>query len=151
MLAQKSAVITSAGSGVGRASALRRAEKEALLVCADIRVDWTEEAVHRIEGAGGVAIPKACDVSRQEMSHRESPWPQQSSAVSTSRSSTPRCQPPHHETAIEDHAIQNVERLVSGRPISVGECAEAALFLVSDQSANVTGICLPIDEGYVAR
>jgi enoyl-[acyl-carrier-protein] reductase (NADH) len=38
-----------------------------------------------------------------------------------------------------------------GRPISVDECADAALFLVSERAANITGLCLPIDGGYVAR
>lgn len=59
MLAQKSTVITGAGSGVGRASVLRFSEEGALLVCADIRLDWAKETVLQIEGAGGVAIPRA--------------------------------------------------------------------------------------------
>jgi NAD(P)-dependent dehydrogenase (short-subunit alcohol dehydrogenase family) len=38
-----------------------------------------------------------------------------------------------------------------GRPITAEDCAEAAIFLVSDLSANITGTLLPIDGGYVAR
>lgn len=38
-----------------------------------------------------------------------------------------------------------------GRPITVADCAEAAVYLVSDRSANITGVVLPIDGGYVAR
>jgi NAD(P)-dependent dehydrogenase (short-subunit alcohol dehydrogenase family) len=38
-----------------------------------------------------------------------------------------------------------------GRPITAEDCAEAALYLVSDLSSNVTGVLLPVDGGYVAR
>jgi NAD(P)-dependent dehydrogenase (short-subunit alcohol dehydrogenase family) len=38
-----------------------------------------------------------------------------------------------------------------GRPITAGDCAEAAVYLVSDRAANVTGVLLPVDGGYVAR
>lgn len=37
-----------------------------------------------------------------------------------------------------------------GRPITVDDCAEAALYLVSDHAKNVTGVLLPIDGGRVA-
>ena len=38
-----------------------------------------------------------------------------------------------------------------GRPITAEDCAEAAVYLVSDRAANVTGALLPVDGGYVAR
>jgi enoyl-[acyl-carrier-protein] reductase (NADH) len=38
-----------------------------------------------------------------------------------------------------------------GRPITAEDCAEAAVFLASDLSKNITGVLLPIDGGYVAR
>jgi enoyl-[acyl-carrier-protein] reductase (NADH) len=38
-----------------------------------------------------------------------------------------------------------------GRPITAEDCAEAAVYLVSDRAANATGILLPLDGGYVAR
>ncbi len=38
-----------------------------------------------------------------------------------------------------------------GRPITADDCAEAAVFLCSDAAANITGVLLPIDGGYVAR
>jgi enoyl-[acyl-carrier-protein] reductase (NADH) len=38
-----------------------------------------------------------------------------------------------------------------GRPITAEDCAEAAVYLVSDRAKNVTGILLPVDGGYVAR
>ncbi|MFF0081803.1 SDR family NAD(P)-dependent oxidoreductase [Streptomyces canus] len=38
-----------------------------------------------------------------------------------------------------------------GRAITAEDCAEAAVFLVSDRAANITGTVLPVDGGYVAR
>jgi NAD(P)-dependent dehydrogenase (short-subunit alcohol dehydrogenase family) len=38
-----------------------------------------------------------------------------------------------------------------GRPVTAEDCAEAAVYLCSDRAANVTGVLLPIDGGYVAR
>ena len=38
-----------------------------------------------------------------------------------------------------------------GRPVRAEDCAEAAVFLCSDLAANITGVLLPIDGGYVAR
>ena len=38
-----------------------------------------------------------------------------------------------------------------GKPITAEDCAEAAVFLVSDRAANITGVLLPVDGGYVAR
>jgi NAD(P)-dependent dehydrogenase (short-subunit alcohol dehydrogenase family) len=38
-----------------------------------------------------------------------------------------------------------------GHAITPDDCARAALFLASDQAANITGTALPIDGGYIAR
>ncbi|MEU1981000.1 SDR family oxidoreductase [Nocardia sp. NPDC019395] len=38
-----------------------------------------------------------------------------------------------------------------GNPITAEDCAEAAVFLVSDRAANITGVLLPVDGGYVAK
>ncbi|WP_256461508.1 SDR family oxidoreductase [Nocardia noduli] len=38
-----------------------------------------------------------------------------------------------------------------GKAITAEDCAEAALYLVSDHAANVTGVLLPVDGGYVAK
>ena len=66
LLDGKSAVITGAGSGVGRASALRFAEEGARVVCADLRLDWAKETVRQVEAAGGVAVADECDVSQDD-------------------------------------------------------------------------------------
>ena len=46
-------------------------------------------------------------------------------------------------------AIGNMHPL--GQPITPEDCAEAALFLASDRSRNITGILLPVDGGFIAR
>jgi NAD(P)-dependent dehydrogenase (short-subunit alcohol dehydrogenase family) len=38
-----------------------------------------------------------------------------------------------------------------GKPITAEDCAAAAVYLCSDAAANVTGVMLPVDGGYVAR
>ena len=36
-------------------------------------------------------------------------------------------------------------------PVLPGLIAAAALFLASDEAANLTGVALPVDGGYIAR
>lgn len=62
-LKDKSVVITGAGSGVGRASALLFAREGAQVVCADLRRAWAEETVRQIADEGGTAIAVDCDVA----------------------------------------------------------------------------------------
>ncbi|MDO7842136.1 SDR family NAD(P)-dependent oxidoreductase [Sphingomonas immobilis] len=38
-----------------------------------------------------------------------------------------------------------------GRPIAAEDCANAALFLASDLSSNITGVMLPVDGGLTAK
>ena len=38
-----------------------------------------------------------------------------------------------------------------GRPITAEDCAEAAVYLVSDRAENVSGVLFPLDGGYVAQ
>jgi NAD(P)-dependent dehydrogenase (short-subunit alcohol dehydrogenase family) len=63
MLNDKVAVITGAGSGVGRASAKRFAEEGATVVCVDIDLDRAKETVAQLEGTGGSAVAERCDVA----------------------------------------------------------------------------------------
>ena len=38
-----------------------------------------------------------------------------------------------------------------GKPITAEDCAHVAAFLASDRAANLTGVIVPVDGGYVAR
>src|SRR5258708_1534811 len=62
----KSAIVTGAGSGVGRVSALRFAQEGAKVVVADINIDNAKEAVREIESGGGSAIAIGVDVSDEQ-------------------------------------------------------------------------------------
>jgi NAD(P)-dependent dehydrogenase (short-subunit alcohol dehydrogenase family) len=66
LLAGKSCVITGAGSGVGRASAIVFAREGAKVVCADIMDDWAKETVRLVEEQGGTAAVAACDVTKED-------------------------------------------------------------------------------------
>ena len=258
LLQDRSAVITGAGSGVGRASALRFAEEGARVVCADLRLDWAKETVRQIEAAGGVAVADECDVSQDD---------QVANTIATAVANFGRLDiifnnvgipTPRLGMSFEEHTVADFDRLVAvnlrgvflgckhavlqfkkqggggvilntgsvaglvgwggavygatkggvhqltravaiecaptgiranaicpaampytnfaaaggmetpaggieqmatqigsthplGRPITAEDCAEAAVFLVSDRAANITGVLFPVDGGYVAR
>lgn len=59
----KSVVITGAGSGVGRASALCFAEHGARVLVADVMDDWASETVRLVQESGGTAVAQHCDVT----------------------------------------------------------------------------------------
>src|SRR4051794_27813867 len=62
-LAGKSALITGASTGIGRASALRFAREGAKLVVADLRDDEGESLCREIEQGGGTALYVRTDVA----------------------------------------------------------------------------------------
>jgi NAD(P)-dependent dehydrogenase (short-subunit alcohol dehydrogenase family) len=258
LLEGKVAVITGAGSGVGRASALRFAEEGASVICADVDLDRVKETVAKVEAAGGIAVAERSDVSQDA---------EVASTIATGVARFGRLDimfnnvgipTPRLGMAFEDHTVEDFERLTSvnfrgvflgckhaviqfkrqggggvilntgsvaglvgwggtvygatkgavhqltravavetapfgirvnaicpagmpftnfmaaggmdttsvdmdeiakhtgsmhplGRPISAEDCAEAAVYLCSDRAANVTGILLPVDGGYIAR
>src|SRR6516165_4325908 len=63
LLHDKVAIITGAGSGVGRAAALLFAEHGAKVVVADINLDAVREVANEVVAAGGAALAVACDVT----------------------------------------------------------------------------------------
>ncbi len=63
LLADKVAIVTGAGSGIGRASALRFATEGALVVAVDLRGPKIDETVAMIDAAGGVAVPCVANVA----------------------------------------------------------------------------------------
>jgi meso-butanediol dehydrogenase / (S,S)-butanediol dehydrogenase / diacetyl reductase len=62
-LADKVAIITGAGQGIGAATAKRFAQEGAKVVVAARRLNLLEDVVAQIEAAGGTAMACACDIS----------------------------------------------------------------------------------------
>ncbi|MDZ4298637.1 MAG: SDR family NAD(P)-dependent oxidoreductase [Moraxellaceae bacterium] len=60
---KSSAVVTGAGSGIGRAFALALAHRGGRVVCADINLSTAQETVDLIVAIGGQALAVRCDVS----------------------------------------------------------------------------------------
>ena len=60
------AVVTGAGSGIGRALARRAAGERMRVVIADVEVNALEEAAAEVESAGAEVVVAPTDVSRPE-------------------------------------------------------------------------------------
>jgi NAD(P)-dependent dehydrogenase (short-subunit alcohol dehydrogenase family) len=259
LLDGKSAVVTGAGSGVGRASALRFAEEGARVVVADISAERAQETAELITKANGTAIAVTADVSAEDdvismLEAAVSAFGRLDILFNNVGVPTPRL-----GARLEDHTVEDFDRLVAvnlrgmfltnkhavirfkrqgdggvilntgsvaglvgwggtvygatkggvhqltrgvaieaapfgirvnaicpagmpftnfmaagglgsgpvdpdsdaakavgashplGRAITAEDCAEAAVYLVSDRAANITGVLLPVDGGYVAR
>ncbi|OBK79114.1 SDR family oxidoreductase [Mycobacterium sp. 1164985.4] len=254
----KSAIVTGAGSGVGRASAALFAREGAHVVVADIDLERAKETVNEIEAGGGTGVPVGVDVSdedqvRQMITTAVDWFGRLDILFNNVGIPTPRL-----GMSFEDHTLEDFNRLVAvnlggvflgckhavvqfkkqgdggvilntgsvaglvawggtvygatkggvlqltravaveaapfgirvnaicpaampltgfmaagglqvdeqqqaqiaekvgaqhplGRAITAEDCAEAALYLVSDASRNITGVALPVDGGYVAR
>ena len=69
-LKDKVALITGAGSGIGRASAVKFAAEGARVVAVDVQQDGNEETVNTIRSAGGNATAVEADVTRSQDVHR---------------------------------------------------------------------------------
>ena len=258
LLEGKRAVVTGAGSGVGRVSARRFAEEGAQVLCADLRLEWAKETVRQIEESGGSAVAAESDVSKEDdvvamiataveafggldiifnnvgiptprmgmtfeehsveefdrlfavnlrsmflgCKHAVVQFKQQgqggvilntgSVAGIVGWGGTPygatkggvhqltrgiaiECAPSGIRAnaicpagmpftnfmaaggvQVPDAAADKVAEQVGashplGKPITAEDCAEAAVFLCSDRAANITGVLLPIDGGYVAK
>ncbi len=66
----KVGLITGAGSGIGRCTALQFGREGAQVACADIDIAGAEETVELIREAGGNATAIRCDVSDEEAVNR---------------------------------------------------------------------------------
>jgi NAD(P)-dependent dehydrogenase (short-subunit alcohol dehydrogenase family) len=258
VLEGKSAVVTGAGSGVGRASALRFAGEGANVVCVDINLDHAKETVRQIESAGGSAIAVSADVADEDQVRAMIASAVEQNGRLDILFNNVGIPTPRLGMSFEDHTLEDFNRLVAvnlggvflgckyavlqfkaqggggvilntgsvaglvawggtvygatkggvlqltravaveaapfdirvnaicpaampltgfmaagglqtddsqlaaiaekvgaqhplGRAITAEDCAEAALYLVSDAARNITGVALPVDGGYVAR
>ena len=61
----KAALVTGAGAGIGRASALALAREGAALCVSDINAKGADETARLITDAGGQAIARRCDVTKR--------------------------------------------------------------------------------------
>jgi NAD(P)-dependent dehydrogenase (short-subunit alcohol dehydrogenase family) len=113
LLEGKIAVITGAGSGVGRASALRFAEEGAWVICADVDLDRAKETVTQVEAAGGTAVADRADVSQDA---------DVASTIGTAVARFGRLDvmfnnvgipTPRLGMAFEDHTVEDFDRLTS--------------------------------------
>ncbi len=59
----KVCVVTGAGSGIGRAVAIRLAEEGGAVLCADVNADGVADTVRQIRAAGGTAVDRVVDVA----------------------------------------------------------------------------------------
>jgi NAD(P)-dependent dehydrogenase (short-subunit alcohol dehydrogenase family) len=64
-LANRSVIVTGAGSGIGRAAALRFAREGARVVIADLNAETANAVVEEIRAAGGTAVSVAGDLGDQ--------------------------------------------------------------------------------------
>jgi len=258
ILHEKSAIVTGAGSGVGRASALRFAAEGARVICADIDVEHAKETVRQIESAGGSAIAVGADVANEDQVRAMIAAAVEQNGRLDILFNNVGIPTPRLGMSFEDHTLEDFNRLVAvnlggvflgckyavlqfkaqggggvilntgsvaglvawggtvygatkggvlqltravaveaapfdirvnaicpaampltgfmaagglqaddaqrtaiadkvgaqhplGRAITAEDCAEAALYLVSDAARNITGVALPVDGGYVAR
>ena len=62
-LRDKVALVTGAGSGIGRATALRFAAEGAQVACVDLNLDAARETATTVEKAGGAALAARADVT----------------------------------------------------------------------------------------
>ena len=65
-LTGKIAIVTGAGDGIGRASALKLAEAGADIVCGDLNEEKAQETVKLIEDLGRKAIAVKCNVTVEQ-------------------------------------------------------------------------------------
>ena len=63
LLEGKSALVTGAGSGIGRATALAMAREGAWVACADLSLESAKQTLKRMEAAGGQGVAIQVDVT----------------------------------------------------------------------------------------
>ena len=65
-LAGRTAIVTGAAQGIGRATAMRFGEEGAFVTCVDIQADLVNETALTITRAGGQALPVVADIATND-------------------------------------------------------------------------------------
>ena len=65
-LAGKTAIVTGAAQGIGRATAIRFGEEGAFVTCVDVQADLVNETARTIAQTGGQALPVVADIATNE-------------------------------------------------------------------------------------
>jgi NAD(P)-dependent dehydrogenase (short-subunit alcohol dehydrogenase family) len=129
----KVAIVTSAGSGMGRATAILLAQRGAAVTVVGRRAGKLDEVVADIEKSGGRALAVPADVGRPEQMER---------AVARTV----------ERFGGLDWAVNNAG--VAGKQVPTGELpveiATAVAFLLSDEASYITGAHLAVDGGFLA-
>lgn len=161
-------------AGAGRASALHFAAEGAKVVCADLDGDAAKETARLVEDAGGAAVPFAVDVSKEDeviaaLGAVVEHFGGLDVVYNNVGIPTPRLR-----MSLEEHTAADFERLLAanvggvfygckhavvrfkeqgtgGAIVNTGSVAGLVGWGASDRAANITGVLVPVDGGYVAK
>lgn len=148
-LKSKVALITGAGSGIGRAMALCFAGEGARIVAGDLNVQGSAETVRLIEEQGGTAIAVPLNVTvALELARSKI----RVNAIAPAFTNTPMVDAMLSTHRDPEGARQKLGNLIPlGRLGTPEEIANAALFLASDESSFTTGAVLVLDGGLTVQ
>lgn len=162
------ALVTGAGSGIGRATARRFAEEGARVAVADVVADGARNAVREIEDAEGDAVDFHVDVSDADSV---------AAVVEEVVESFGGLDIAHNNAGIEgnggnitDQTVEEFDRVIErftggdeeakeglvatepiGRMADPSEVAAAVVRLCSDEASYVTGFPMAVDGGLIAQ
>src|SRR5437870_1770119 len=143
----KVALVTGAGSGIGRATALRLAAEGARVTCAGSNQDAAAKTAARIAGAGGDALALVAVVNLTRTMALTWAPKVRVNCVCPGVIETPMTAPLLADAGWRESAVR---RHPLGRVGQPEEIAAAILYLASDEAAFATGVALPVDGGYTA-
>jgi NAD(P)-dependent dehydrogenase (short-subunit alcohol dehydrogenase family) len=160
-LSAKVALITGAGSGIGRATALLFAKEGAEIAVNDINLAGAQETCDAIKKMGGNGLPFKADVADEKevmamvgiinltrvMALEWAPYRINVNCIIPGGINTPMTKA--HVATLTPEVIK--ELIPLGRMGEPEDIAKPALFLVSDDASFITGVALPVDGGELTR